>query len=61
MTNISPGDKRYYYLSTQKNDLGVVGAKCAISGQQMVAASWETMQCPKSGVVEQRKVAKISQ
>lgn len=32
---LSLGDKRYYYLSTQRNDLGVVGAKCAISGVQV--------------------------
>lgn len=58
---LSLGDKRYFYLSTQRNDLGVVGATCAVSGQQMVAASWETMRCPKSGIVEQRKVAKIAE
>lgn len=56
---LSLGDKRYYYLSTARNDLGVVGAKCALSGAQMVAASWSTMRCPKSGVTELRKVAKI--
>ena len=48
---LSLGDKRHFYLSTQRNDLGVVGAKCAVSGQAMVAASWETMKCPVTGTI----------
>ena len=54
---LSLGDKRAYYVSTQRNDLGVVGARCAVSGIQMIAASWETMKCPLTGTVEHRKVA----
>ena len=57
-TVLSLGDKRYYYLSTQRNDLGVVGAKCAISGVAMVPVSWTSMECPMTGIVENRKVAK---
>jgi exosome complex component CSL4 len=57
---VSLGDKRHYYLATQRNDLGVVGAKCAISGVAMVAASWETMRCPVTNTVEHRKVASLA-
>ena len=57
---VSLGDKRHYYLATQRNDLGVVGAKCAISGVPMVAASWETMRCPVTNTMEHRKVASLT-
>jgi len=56
---LSLGDKRYYYLSTQQNDLGVIGAQCALSGVMMVPISWEQMQCPKTNIKEYRKVAKV--
>lgn len=56
---LSLGEKKYLYLSTQRNDLGVVGARCAISGVPMVPASWETMKCPLTDTVEFRKVAKV--
>jgi exosome complex component CSL4 len=57
---LSLGDKRAYFVSTQRNDLGVVGAKCAVSGVPMLAASWETMKCPLTGTVEHRKVAGLT-
>ena len=56
---LSLGDKRHFYLSTQQNHFGVVGAKCAVSNQPMVAASWELMRCPLTGVTEHRKVAAV--
>ncbi len=57
---VSLGDRRHYYLATQRNDLGVVGAKCAVSGVPMVAASWETMRCPVTNTIEHRKVASLT-
>ena len=55
---LSLGDARSYFLSTAKNELGVVGAR-SLSGEMMVPISWQEMQCPKSKIVEKRKVAKI--
>ncbi|KAL9262848.1 Exosome complex component CSL4-like protein [Drosera capensis] len=49
---------RAYYLSTEKNELGVVSAESA-AGATMIPISWTEMQCPSSGQVEQRKVAKV--
>ena len=54
---LSLGDKRHFFLSTQGNELGVVGARSAVSGLPMVAVSWEAMKCPLTGTVEPRKVA----
>ncbi|KAK9821263.1 hypothetical protein WJX74_004948 [Apatococcus lobatus] len=54
---VSLGDARSYYLSTAKNDLGVVYAK-SVAGEVMVATGWETMICPVTKSVEKRKVAK---
>ncbi|XP_024008812.1 exosome complex component CSL4 isoform X2 [Eutrema salsugineum] len=54
---LSLGDARAYYLSTAKNELGVVSAESA-AGETMVPISWTEMQCPLSGQTEQRKVAK---
>eukprot|EP00243_Klebsormidium_subtile_P004205 TRINITY_DN18004_c0_g1_i1.p1 TRINITY_DN18004_c0_g1~~TRINITY_DN18004_c0_g1_i1.p1 ORF type:complete len:194 (-),score=37.31 TRINITY_DN18004_c0_g1_i1:172-753(-) len=54
---LSLGDARAYYLSTAKNELGVVFAKSP-AGVRMLPVSWEKMQCPKTKVVELRKVAK---
>ncbi|XP_068667092.1 uncharacterized protein [Aristolochia californica] len=56
---LSLGDARAYYLSTAKNELGVVSAE-SVSGATMVPISWTEMQCPVTGQVEQRKVAKSS-
>ncbi|KAF5829723.1 hypothetical protein DUNSADRAFT_15570 [Dunaliella salina] len=55
---VSLGDARSYYLSTAKNELGVVWAK-SVSGYPMIPASWTTMTCPETMAVEKRKVAKV--
>ncbi|KAK4366487.1 hypothetical protein RND71_014367 [Anisodus tanguticus] len=55
---LSLGDARAYYLSTAKNELGVVTAESAAGGT-MVPISWTEMQCPLTGQVEPRKVAKV--
>ncbi|CAN4115223.1 unnamed protein product [Withania somnifera] len=55
---LSLGDARAYYLSTAKNELGVVSAESAAGGL-MVPISWTEMQCPLTGQVEPRKVAKV--
>ncbi|WMV25814.1 hypothetical protein MTR67_019199 [Solanum verrucosum] len=55
---LSLGDARAYYLSTAKNELGVVSAESAAGGT-MVPISWTEMQCPLTGQVEPRKVAKV--
>ncbi|KAK2994707.1 hypothetical protein RJ640_002513, partial [Escallonia rubra] len=54
---LSLGDARAYYLSTAKNELGVVSAE-STAGATMVPVSWTEMQCPLTGQTEQRKVAK---
>ncbi|MQM09300.1 hypothetical protein Taro_042167 [Colocasia esculenta] len=56
---LSLGDARAYYLSTAKNELGVVSAQ-SIAGATMVPISWTEMQCPLTGQVEHRKVAKVN-
>ncbi|GFH06404.1 S1 motif domain-containing protein [Haematococcus lacustris] len=53
---LSLGDARSYYLTTAKNELGVVYAKSS-AGVPMVAVGWEAMQCPMTRVLEPRKVA----
>lgn len=55
---LSLGDARSFYLTTAKNELGVVFAR-SLSGEPMVPISWQEMQCPKTRVVESRKVAKV--
>ncbi|XP_042487226.1 exosome complex component CSL4 isoform X2 [Macadamia integrifolia] len=55
---LSLGDARAYYLSTAKNELGVVSAE-SIAGATMVPISWTEMQCPFTGQTEQRKVAEV--
>ncbi|KAK5580697.1 hypothetical protein RB653_000721 [Dictyostelium firmibasis] len=57
---ISLGDSRSYYLSTAKNELGVVFAQ-SVAGSTMIPISWNTMQCPKTKTKEFRKVAKMDQ
>ncbi|ODV82710.1 hypothetical protein CANARDRAFT_239672 [[Candida] arabinofermentans NRRL YB-2248] len=54
---ISLGDGSNYYLSTARDDLGVVFAKNKY-GKQLYALDWETMVDPSSGEVERRKCAK---
>ncbi|KAI3995736.1 hypothetical protein MKX01_007215 [Papaver californicum] len=55
---LSLGDARAYYLSTAKNELGVVSAE-SIGGATMVPISYTEMQCPLTGQIEQRKIAKV--
>ncbi|MED6135676.1 hypothetical protein PIB30_048894 [Stylosanthes scabra] len=56
---LSLGDSRAYFLSTAKNELGVVSAE-SIAGATMVPVSWTEMQCPLTGQIENRKVAKVA-
>ena len=55
---LSLGDRRSYQLTTARNELGVVFARSVV-GAAMVPTSWETMQCPKTNMIEYRKVAKL--
>ncbi|KAL6278903.1 hypothetical protein ACE6H2_022504 [Prunus campanulata] len=55
---LSLGDARAYYLSTAKNELGVISAQ-STAGATMVPISWTEMQCPLTGQIEHRKVAKV--
>ncbi|KAJ1941424.1 hypothetical protein EC988_006764 [Linderina pennispora] len=54
---ISLGDQRSYFLSTTKNEHGVVFAQSS-DGNTMVPVSWEEMQDPETLIVEKRKCAK---
>ncbi|OBA24322.1 hypothetical protein METBIDRAFT_36560 [Metschnikowia bicuspidata var. bicuspidata NRRL YB-4993] len=57
---LSLGDGSNYYLTTARNDLGVIFAKSeGGAGDLMIAVDWETMVCEKTGVVEKRKCAKL--
>jgi len=54
---ISLGDARSYYITTARNDLGVIFAESE-AGATMFPISWQEMRCPKTGVIEKRKCAK---
>ena len=54
---ISLGDERAYYLSTARNEFGVVMATSQW-GNQMVPVSWKEFLDEEMGVREARKVAK---
>ncbi|KAI0051731.1 hypothetical protein FA95DRAFT_1484867 [Auriscalpium vulgare] len=54
---ISLGDARSYYITTARNDLGVIFATSE-AGATMEPVSWQEMRCPKTGRVERRKCAK---
>lgn len=55
---ISLGDGSNYYLSTARNDLGVIFAKSdGGAGDLMYAIDWETMISSKTGEMEKRKCA----
>ncbi len=56
---VSLGDAKSYYLSTAKNELGVVLARSASANAVMIPASWNSMVCPVTGAKEARKVAKV--
>ncbi|GAB5358072.1 hypothetical protein AAMO2058_000427500 [Amorphochlora amoebiformis] len=55
---ISRGDQKSYYLSTARDELGVILGMSA-AGHAMVPISWNQMQCPVTKAKEPRKVAKI--
>lgn len=56
---LSLGDGTNYYLSTARNDLGVVFAKAQNgAGGLMYAIDWQAMVCAKTGEIEPRKCAK---
>jgi exosome complex RNA-binding protein Csl4 len=57
---LSLGDVRSYYLTTARNNLGVVCAISAASGAEMVPVSWTSMECPVTQVAENRKVARLA-
>ena len=54
---ISLGDQSNYYLSTARNELGVIMAK-SDAGNDMAPASWKEMVDVRTGAKEARKVAK---
>lgn len=54
---ISLGDQSNYYLSTARNELGVIMAKSEV-GNTMVPISWKEFKDPVTGERESRKVAK---
>ncbi|KAG0682312.1 exosome 3'-_5 exonuclease subunit ski4 (Csl4) [Pichia californica] len=56
-TVLSLGDGASFYLSTARNDLGVVFARNE-EGQLLYPLDWETMVDPSTGQVEKRKCAK---
>ncbi len=55
---LSLGDAQSYLLSTAENELGVIYAKSE-AGVSMLPKSWCEMYCPKTKIVENRKVAKV--
>lgn len=54
---ISLGDQSNYYLTTAKNELGVIMAKSE-AGNTMFPISWKDFKDPETGETEMRKVAK---
>ncbi|KAL8839885.1 MAG: hypothetical protein Q9170_001565 [Blastenia crenularia] len=54
---ISLGDQSNYYLTTAKNELGVIMAKSE-DGNTMYPISWKEFKDPVAGETETRKVAK---
>ena len=57
---IALGDAQSYVLSTAENELGVVHA-VGEAGVAMVPISWCQMQCPETGKLVYRKVAKVKE
>ena len=55
---LSLGDHQNYLLSTAGDELGVVLATSA-AGVRLEPTSWNEMRCPKTGVKESRKTARI--
>ncbi|KAI4214257.1 MAG: hypothetical protein LQ351_003342 [Letrouitia transgressa] len=56
-TVISLGDQHNYYLSTAKNEYGVIIAKSEV-GNTMFPISWKEFRDPVTGLTETRKAAK---
>jgi len=54
---LSLGDEQHYYLSTIRNDLGVIFATDHRTGDQLVPLDWQTMLNPKTGTTFPRKCA----
>ncbi|OBZ79089.1 Exosome complex component csl4 [Grifola frondosa] len=54
---LSLGDARSYYVTTARNDLGVIFATSE-AGATMEPVSWQEMRCPKTGKIEKRKCGK---
>ncbi|QLQ79382.1 hypothetical protein HG537_0C00290 [Torulaspora globosa] len=55
---LSLGDGTNYYLTTARNDLGVVFARAFSGcGGLMYAVDWQTMTAPSTGTTEKRKCA----
>lgn len=54
---ISLGDQANYYLTTARNELGVIMAKSE-AGNTMFPISWKEFRDPITGLTETRKVAK---
>ncbi|KAL2136387.1 hypothetical protein VTI74DRAFT_4031 [Chaetomium olivicolor] len=54
---ISLGDQANYYLSTARNELGVILATSE-AGNTMYPVNWKEYRDPETGMVELRKVAK---
>lgn len=54
---ISLGDQTNYYLSTAKNELGVIMATSE-AGNAMYPFNWKEFRDPETGEGELRKVAK---
>ncbi|KAF9069162.1 hypothetical protein BDP27DRAFT_1326103 [Rhodocollybia butyracea] len=54
---ISLGDARSYFVTTARNDLGVIFATSE-AGSTMEPVSWQEMRCSKTGKIEKRKCAK---
>ncbi|KAL1881147.1 hypothetical protein VTK73DRAFT_4594 [Phialemonium thermophilum] len=54
---ISLGDQANYYLSTARNELGVIMATSE-AGNTMYPVSWKEYRDPETGLSEPRKVAK---
>lgn len=56
---ISLGDTQCYYLSTARDDLGVVFSISRHAPDTvMIPIAWDSIQCPVTGIVEHRKCAK---
>jgi exosome complex component CSL4 len=59
-TIISLGDQSNYLLSTAGDSLGVILATNKY-GYRLEPISWNEMRCPKTGVKESRKTARIQE